>query len=131
MFSRIDKAERIGSGIRRIMELMADAQLEKPVIESNAFFSITLERDPRFKVGSVGSEENSVLGSDKSAVLTSDKILKEIKKNPKITGNQIASVIGITQRAVEKQLASLKEQGKIGRVGSKKAGHWEVKNEDN
>ena len=37
MFSRIDKAERIGSGIRRIMDLMADAKLAKPVIESNAF----------------------------------------------------------------------------------------------
>lgn len=129
MFSRIDKAERIGSGIRRIMELMVDAKLEKPIIESNAFFSITFERDPRFKVGSVGSEESSVLGSDKSSVLTSDKILDAIKKNPKITANQLASVLGITQRAVEKQLASLKELGKIERVGSKRAGHWEVKNQ--
>jgi len=43
----------------------------------------------------------------------------------------LASVLGITQRAVEKQLASLKKQGKIERVGSKRAGHWEVKSEDN
>lgn len=127
MFSRIDKAERIGSGIRRIMELMADAKLEKPIIDSNAFFSITFERDPRFKVGPVGSEESSVLGSDKSSVLTSDKILEAIKKNPKITANQLASMLSITQRAVEKQLASLKEQGRIERIGSKRAGHWEVK----
>lgn len=129
MFSRIDKAERIGSGIRRIMELMADAKLEKPIIDSNTFFTITFERDPRFKVGSVGSEESSVLGSDKSSVLTSDKILEEIKKNPKITANQLSSMLGITQRAVEKQLASLKEHGKIERVGSKRAGHWEIKSQ--
>lgn len=127
MFSRIDKAERIGSGIRRIVELMADAELTKPIIESNAFFSITFERDPRFKVGSVGSEESSVLGSEESSVLTSDKILEEVKKNPKITANQLSSALGITQRAVEKQLASLKEQGKIERIGSKRAGYWEVK----
>ena len=79
-------------------------------------------------MGSVGSEESSVLGSDKSSVLTSDKILEEIKENPKITANQLASMLGITQRAVEKQLATLKEQGKIERIGSKRAGHWEVKN---
>jgi len=101
------------------------ADLAKPIIESNAFFSITFERNPRFKVGS--SEESSVLGSDKSSVLTSVKILEEIKKNSKITANQLASMFGITQRAVEKQLASLKEQGRIERVGSKRAGHWEIK----
>jgi len=38
MFARINKAERIGSGIRRIMEFMADAKLDKPIIESNAFY---------------------------------------------------------------------------------------------
>ena len=119
MFSRIDRAERIGSGIRRIMELVANANLSKPIIESNMFFSITFERDPKFKVGGASS--------DKSSVLTSDKILNEIKKNPKITANQLAKMLDITQRAVEKQLASLKQAGKIVRVGSKRAGYWEVK----
>ena len=130
MFSRIDKAERIGSGIRRIMELMADAELAKPIIESNTFFSIAFERDPRFKVGGVGSEQSSVLVSEQSSVLTSDKILEEIKKNPKITANQLSRVLGITQRAVEKQLASLKERDKIERVGPKKTGSWVIKKED-
>jgi len=70
--------------------------------------------------------ESSVLGSDKSSVLTSDKVLAEIKKNPKITANQLAEILGITQRAVEKQIASIKQAGKIVRVGSKRGGYWDV-----
>jgi ATP-dependent DNA helicase RecG len=127
MFSRIDRAERIGSGIRRIIDLMTNAGLPKPTIESNFFFNITSERDPRFKVGGISSEESSVLGSDKSSVLTSIKILDEIKKNSKITAHQLASILGITQRAVEKQIASLKQAGKIVRIGPKKSGYWDIK----
>jgi len=79
--------------------LGVDDGLTKFTIESNVFFNITFERDPKFKVSGVGSEESSVLSSD--------KILTEIKKNPKITENQLAKILGITQRAVEKQIASI------------------------
>ena len=108
------------------MNLIADANLPKPTIESNAFFNIIFKRDPKFKVDGLSSEESSVLSSDKSSVLTSDKILTEIRKNPKVTASQLAKILGISQRAVEKQIATLKKAGKIVRVGSKRSGHWKL-----
>jgi len=47
IFSRIKKAERIGSGIKRILELVDQADLNKPTIQSDAFFSIKFDRASR------------------------------------------------------------------------------------
>ena len=38
----------------------------------------------------------------------------------------LAGVLGISSRAVEKQIAKLREQGRLRRVGPDKGGHWEV-----
>ncbi len=122
IFSRINQAERMASGFPRIMRLLSEANLPKPMIESNAFFNITFKRDPKFKVGGIRSEESS----EESSVKSSDKILAAIRKNPEVTASNLAEMLGISQRAVEKQLASLKRAGKIVRIGSTKAGHWEI-----
>ena len=47
-----------------------------------------------------------------------------INGNP--TVKKLSEKIGITSRAVEKQLASLVEKGFIKREGSPKGGHWEI-----
>jgi len=38
----------------------------------------------------------------------------------------MAQKIGITERAVEKQLARLKEKDIIDRIGPDKGGHWKI-----
>ena len=70
--------------------------------------------------GSEKSSEKNTLNSTKS------KILKEIKANPIISAKQLADILGITSRAVEKNLAKLRESNTIRRVGPDKGGHWEV-----
>ncbi|NQU66189.1 MAG: HTH domain-containing protein [SAR324 cluster bacterium] len=57
---------------------------------------------------------------------SSEKIVAEIQQNPKITISKLAIELGISTRAVEKQLASLKKSNRIRRVGSRKVGYWEV-----
>ena len=47
-----------------------------------------------------------------------------ISENPLTTSALIASEIGISQRAVEKQIKKFRDLGLIHRVGSDKAGHW-------
>jgi len=61
-------------------------------------------------------------GSEKS----SEKIIALVRKNPKLSAREIAGKIGISPRAVEKQIAALKEAGRLRRVGPAKGGHWEV-----
>jgi len=54
------------------------------------------------------------------------KIVRLISDNPKVTIPEIAGILGITTRAVEKQIAKLKREGKIKRIGPDKGGHWEI-----
>lgn len=131
MFSRIDRAERIGSGIRRIMDLMADVDLPKPAIESNAFYSITFERDPRFKVGSVTREESKIVKDELSARQV--KILR-VLQSKKLSPREILDALkeDITNRTLRRDLQGLKGKGYVdneGQLGPKtkwftlKAGH--------
>ena len=59
---------------------------------------------------------------------TSEIILELLKDNPKLSAKKLSEKIGITSRAVEKQLATLVEKGLLKRVGSPKGGHWEILN---
>lgn len=59
---------------------------------------------------------------------TSEIILELLKDNPKLSAKKLSEKIGITSRAVEKQLAILVEKGILKRVGSPKGGHWEILN---
>jgi predicted HTH transcriptional regulator len=54
------------------------------------------------------------------------KILNLIKEDKHITIPEIARRIELSTRAVEKQIAKLKEQNKLKRIGPDKGGHWEV-----
>ncbi len=69
----------------------------------------------------------NVLGNDvKSSVKSSVKIIEAIRQAPFISADTMANSFGISLRAVEKQLASLKSQGRLRRIGPDKGGYWEV-----
>ena len=57
---------------------------------------------------------------------TSEIILSMLKENPKLSAKKLSEKIGITSRAVEKQLANLVQKGIIKREGSPKGGYWEI-----
>ena len=51
-------------------------------------------------------------------------IITEMKANPKISGVQLAQILGISATAIEKNIKQLREEGLIKRVGGTR-GHWE------
>ena len=55
---------------------------------------------------------------------TQEKIIKLIKDNPKISAQKISETLGISSRAIEKQIKELKERNILSRTGSKKDGRW-------
>ena len=55
-----------------------------------------------------------------------NNILDLLLKFPHITATEIASEIGITDRAVRKIISSLKKQGLVERIGSNKSGYWKI-----
>jgi ATP-dependent DNA helicase RecG len=62
----------------------------------------------------------------KSSEKSSEKIIEMLRTNGSLTIADLADHIGISTRAVEKQLAKLKKENIISRVGSFKGGYWKV-----
>jgi Fic family protein len=56
----------------------------------------------------------------------SDKILIIVRANPKATAQKMALMLGVTDKTIKRHIKDLREQGRLTRVGSDKAGHWEV-----
>ena len=55
-----------------------------------------------------------------------EKILRLLSESPHLTTIALAKELGITVKGVEKQLAMLKTEGRLKRIGSPRNGYWEV-----
>lgn len=54
------------------------------------------------------------------------KILDLVAQYPDITRERLAQEVGLSVRGVEKNLAQLKADSKLLRIGSRNGGRWEV-----
>ena len=68
----------------------------------------------------VSSEESSEQRSEQTPLLAL------LAANPALTARQAAERLGLTSRAVEKQLAALKASGRLQRIGPNKGGYWQL-----
>lgn len=55
-----------------------------------------------------------------------EKILEIINKNPNITRNELAKIIGITSDGVKYNLDKLKKENIIQRIWPDKGGYWKI-----
>jgi len=55
-----------------------------------------------------------------------DEILALLKREPALPARELATLLNKTTRTIERHIKELREQGRLRRVGSDKAGHWEV-----
>ena len=125
VFHRRGIIETWGRGTLKIASLMQDAGLSTPTLKVNADFvtmtfilPATMERQKR--EGSAG--ETPGKGSEKS----SEKILHHLRATPTLSAKALAEKLGVSSRAVEKQIDLLKKEGSLRRIGAAKGGHWEV-----
>ena len=72
-------------------------------------------------------QETTQKSSQKGSQKSSQKILSLIAENAQITTQKMANLLGISRRAVAKQLANLQIEGFVKRVGPDKGGYWEVR----
>ena len=63
---------------------------------------------------------------EKSSQKSSQKILELIAQNPKITTTEMDETLGISRRAIAKQITNLKNNNQLRRIGPDKGGHWEI-----
>ena len=55
-----------------------------------------------------------------------DKVLKLIDDNPKITANEMAIILSVSTRTVERIFTKLQKNKIIVRYGSDKSGEWKI-----
>ena len=111
----------LGSGIKRVLS-------EWPWIDfvddrDGCLFTATVHRKPADELELVNIASKS---SPKSSSKTELQIIELMRENASITTEQLGEALGITKRAVLKQIEKLKDQGRLQRVGPARGGHWEV-----
>ena len=82
------------------------------------------------KVATNEESSDKVAINEESSEKSSEKIIELIKNDPNISAAAIAEQIGLSSRAVEKQLKKLRDENLIRRVGPDKGGHWEIITEE-
>lgn len=127
MFLMIGLGERAGSGMSRILHGWQDQGHDLRLLEYYEPQEHTvLEMRWRSESALTSAAEGSVESSVESSVETSARILSLLSHDPKLTAPGIAQRLGLTTRAVEKQLAKLKTENRLHRVGPNKGGRWQV-----
>lgn len=71
--------------------------------------------------------ENNVTDVTNNVTDSEKKVIEAIRENPKISQVQIAEQMGYSSRQVKRIMNSLKEKGKLVRIGTTKGGHWEIR----
>lgn len=135
VFCQIGLIEAWGTGLQRIQNAAKEYELpESEFIEMPESFRVNLYRKPLSSVvdasvkigdnvGDVGENvgEKAVNVGDVKA-----SILKIITNNSRASASEIAKVLSVTQRTVERYIRELREEGRLVRYGSARGGYWEV-----
>jgi ATP-dependent DNA helicase RecG len=72
------------------------------------------------------TEPSSGKSSGKTPVKTEEKILAAVRESSGISIPEMARILDLSTRAVEKQIRQLKASHRLHRIGPAKGGHWEV-----
>ncbi len=122
---RCDYIEKMGTGIERIREALEREGCPKIKIRYDTMFTLEFPRPTFFKTDEIPEPAREKTRVE-TREITRVKMLSLISENPQITTAQLADAIGITPKGVEWQIAQLKKDGLLKRIGPTKGGCWEV-----
>ena len=103
-------------GVKRVQDMLRENGNKEAVFDVS---KLTVFCVDVYSNADLYSERIIQNGSEKS----SEKILDEIRKNPKVTVVELSSILGISSRAIEKSIRQLRESGVIKRDGGRK---WDI-----
>ena len=85
---------------------------------------IVTEKDTESVVKTV--DENNTENNTENLTDRQKVIIKEIKRVPHITSEELSDIVGITADNIRVNLSKLKAKGFIERIGPSKGGYWKV-----
>jgi len=119
LLAKTDFMEKAGTGIKRVRDACSDNGNKVSFRFTDAFW-ITMHSN---KSVTESVTENVTENVTEKRLF---QIMKEIEYNPRISYDQLCKILGVARMTVYRDLESLKEEGKIKRIGPAKGGHWEV-----
>ena len=109
--------EKYGSGIRRIVEYFAEAQLPHPEFRNiSDGFMVTV-----FANNNVPDNVPDNIPEGRMQL-----ILEFVKHNNKILLLEISEKLKVSKRTVRRDIEKLKFENKLKRIGGEKGGYWEI-----
>ena len=111
--------ERWGSGIKRIHDACKEEKVKVEFKKLKSGFLVVFNRKEEGPKGVLKEVLKDLTENQK-------KILQSIEKNPKITSEELAAIVGISSRKIRENIRKLKDEGLIRRIGGRKEGYWEV-----
>ena len=122
-FFRAGLIESWGRGIEKMQAECKEAGVSAPIFNYD-MPGLMIE----FRSKNVKSSPKS---SGKSSGKTGVQIIRLMDENSHITIPELAEALGVTTRAIEKQISSLRKNGQLKRIGPARGGHWEVTIKEN
>jgi ATP-dependent DNA helicase RecG len=137
MFTQMGRSEELGTGIRNVYKYTKFYSGEDSIdFEEQDIFISQVPLGDIFTSKKNDNQEHDVERTNQNKVgdkvgdkLTENqrKILTSISENPCITASELASVVGISKRKIEENIAKLKAKGLLDRIGADNGGYWQVK----
>ena len=124
IFLQLHISEKTGRGVPKITQTYGKDAFdfrENSIVVTIPFKWINVMGD---KLGNKPGNKSSDLND------TQYRILSEIRNNPNVTKQQLASILNKGKTTVDNGIAVLREKGYIVRVGSNKTGYWKVQDPD-
>ena len=119
VFKDVDLIENIGSGVLRIL----DAYDKSCFKFMDHFLRVSFKyKENPFEYDQKIDQENN----QNELNTIQNKILNLIKQNPKITQMEIAKILGVSREKVKYNIAILKVNNILERIGSNKIGEWKI-----
>ena len=119
---QMGRVEEVGSGMRNIYKYLPHyAKNSKVKFIDGEIFSTIIELKDEILFG---TKEINLSG--KTSGKTSGKILELVKANKYITIPEMAIIIGITERSIERNIQKLSKRNILKRIGPAKGGFWDI-----
>lgn len=122
LFSRLKLMERRGSGLRKIIDQYPE-DIAPSFRSTEQSFVVTLQN---MNYGKFSMPTGIETGTDDGVEKNDEKILSAILADPKITQKKLADKTGLSVRSIARELKRLRDIGAIRRIGSDRAGYWEI-----
>jgi len=117
----------MATGINKILKRLEVNGSPPPEFETNDerdYLIVTIHQHEAFDIQEVvngGANDGVNDGANRQ-----NRIINVMQEKPNVTTDQLAVLLSISKRTLEREIKAMKESNIIKRVGSDKTGYWEI-----